>query len=308
MALVLLDVLLGLMALGLLIFAWASLIERHWFAIRKETLAILPPGSLPEGKNPLRILHISDIHLAPWQKRKIAWMLRLDNLKPDLVVNTGDNLSHRDSVEPLLWSLHPLLATPGVFVNGSNDYFAPKPRNPLNYLRKPSNRTSNTALDTSSLVAGFEAGGWLNLNNRGGLLKIGELSLGFIGIDDAHDGLDDLRSLPASKQTIGKPDLLIGVSHAPYLKVIDAMADQKVDLMLAGHTHGGQVCLPFFGAIITNCDLPRKNAKGLSAWHIKGHTLLLNVSAGLGHSIYAPFRLACRPEVRVLELVERPIG
>ena len=305
MAQLLLPVFLALVALGLAIFAWASLIERHWYAIRRETLAVLPPGSLSGGRKSLRILHISDIHLAPWQRRKITWMLRLGELRPDLVVNTGDNLGHAEAIEPLLGSLKPLLGFPGVFVNGSNDYFAPKPRNPLAYLNRPSDQTSGVALNTAELVAGFESSGWLNLNNNGGRLAVAGLQLGFIGIDDAHDALDDLASLAVSRERAGECDLLIGVSHAPYLKVIDAMGAQKVDLMLAGHTHGGQVCLPFFGAIITNCDLPRKYAKGVSAWATNGHNFLLNVCAGLGHSIYAPFRLACRPEVRLLELVER---
>jgi uncharacterized protein len=301
----LVSVFLALIVLGLATFAWASLFERHWYAIRRETLAVLPPGSLSGGRESLRILHISDIHLAPWQRRKITWMLRLGELRPDLVVNTGDNLGHAKAIEPLLGSLKPLLALPGVFVNGSNDYFAPKPRNPLAYLSRPSDQTSGVALNTAALVAGFEGSGWLNLNNDGGRLTVAGLQLGFIGVDDAHDGLDDLASLAVSRERAAKCDLLIGVSHAPYLKVIDAMGSQKVDLMFAGHTHGGQVCLPFFGAIITNCDLPRKYAKGISAWAMNGHNFLLNVCAGLGHSIYAPFRLACRPEVRLLELVER---
>jgi len=293
-------VFLGLVGLGLLIFAWASLIERHWFAIRRETLAILPVGS-----KPIRILHIGDVHLAPWQKRKMAWITRLANLKPDLVVDTGDNLGHPKAIDPLLSCFEPLLAMPGVFVNGSNDYFAPAARNPLNYLRSPSERKSNIRLDTQKLVNGFSEAGWLNLNNNGGALNLNGLKVGFIGVDDAHDRLDDLTSLTASRKQAANCDLLIGVSHAPYLKVIDEMGLQKVDLMLAGHTHGGQVCLPVFGAIITNCDLPRQHAKGLSAWNVQGHNMLLNVVAGLGHSIYAPFRLACRPEVRLLELVAR---
>jgi predicted MPP superfamily phosphohydrolase len=301
----LLSVVLGLIGLGLAVFAWASLIERHWYAIRRETVAVLPPGSLTGGRESVRILHISDIHLAPWQKRKITWMLRLGKLNPDLVVNTGDNLGHSAAIGPVLEALAPLREVQGVFVNGSNDYFAPKPRNPLAYLSRPSDQTSGVALNTAELVAGFESSGWLNLNNNGGQLTVAGLKLGFIGIDDAHDGLDDLGSLALSRQRAAECDLLIGVSHAPYLKVIDAMGAQKVDLMFAGHTHGGQVCLPFFGAIITNCDLPRKYAKGISAWAINGHNFLLNVCAGLGHSIYAPFRLACRPEVRLLELVER---
>ncbi len=295
------DVLVGLLVaclvLGALVFAWAALIERHWFAIRRETLAILPSGA-----KPIRILHIGDVHLAPWQKRKMAWMLRLANLKPDLVVDTGDNLGHEDAIAPLLKSLAPLLKVPGVFVNGSNDYFAPKVRNPLSYLKAPSERLSNTALDTATMVSGFEGAGWLNLNNRGGVFEVCGLRLGFIGVDDAHDGLDDLSSLGASRAALGTCDFVVGVSHAPYLKVIDAMGEQKVDLLLAGHTHGGQVCLPFYGALVTNCDLPTKYAKGVSAWSVNGHNFLLNVVAGLGHSIYAPVRLACRPEVRLLEL------
>ena len=307
MAQVFLGVLAALAGLALLIFAWASLIERHWFAVRRETIEILPKGSLAAGRESLRILHISDIHLAPWQKRKMAWMLRLSSLKPDLVIDTGDNLGHRDAIEPLLDSLGPLLALPGVFVNGSNDYFAPRPRNPLNYLRRPSDRKSTTALNTPALVSGFESAGWLNLNNHGGALNVAGVKLGFIGVDDAHDGLDQLATLTTSRNSAADCDLLIGVSHAPYLKVIDAMGLQKVDVMFAGHTHGGQVCLPFFGAIITNCDLPRQYAKGLSSWRVGGHSFWLNVAAGLGHSIYAPFRLACRPEVRLLELIEKPL-
>lgn len=299
------DVILAFIVAGALVFAWASLVERHWFAIRRETLAVLPQGSLGQSKASVSILHISDIHLAPWQKRKMRWISRLADLKPDLVIDTGDNLGHPRAIAPLLATLQPLLALPGVFVNGSNDYFAPKPRNPFEYLRKPSERKSEIALNTDELVGGFESAGWLNLNNRGGRLNVAGLNVGFVGVDDAHDGLDDLATLNASRKLAGECQLLIGVSHAPYLKVIDAMGEQKVDLMFAGHTHGGQVCVPFFGAIITNCDLPRQYAKGVSAWNVGSHNFLLNVCAGLGHSIFAPFRLACRPEVRLIELVER---
>ena len=77
------------------------------------------------------------------------------------------------------------------------------------------------------------------------------------------------------------------------------------DIMFAGHTHGGQVCIPGFGAMTTNCDLPVKHAKGLSSWKFGGRHSVLNVVAGLGHSIYAPVRFACRPEVRLLTLLPR---
>ncbi len=288
-----------LTAVGVLALAaalWGILIERNWYAIRRENLRILPKGA-----KSITVLHISDVHMAPWQKRKQRWIKRLGNEAIDLVVNTGDNLGHSDGIAPALESYSGLLSRPGVFVHGSNDYYAPALRNPLAYLRAPSQRGETAALDTAALTRGFETAGWRNLNNAGASLVVNGTRLGFIGVDDPHDGLDDLDSLPKSAAELGQVDLVIGVAHAPYLKVIDAMADTGAQLMFAGHTHGGQVGMPGFGAIITNCDLPRKYAKGLSAW--AGGRLALNVCAGLGHSIYAPMRFAVRPEVRILKLL-----
>lgn len=288
---------------GLAAITWGTLIERHLRVIRYEphSLAVLPAGS-----SPIRVLHISDLHLAPWQRRKIAWIARLARLDVDLVVDTGDNLGHRDAIDPTLIALNGLGRLPGAFVNGSNDYFAPKPRNPLSYLRGPSERESQIPLETKRFTDGLERFGWLNLNNRGGTVEVKGLRLGFVGIDDMHDGLADLASIPKTKATIGSADVFIGVTHAPYLAVIDAFNDAEIPVVFAGHTHGGQVCIPGFGAIVTNCDLPPKAAKGLSSWSRNGHQLWLNVCAGLGHSIYAPVRFACRPEVRIITLVPKP--
>jgi predicted MPP superfamily phosphohydrolase len=221
------------------------------------------------------------------------------------VINTGDNLGHIDAVEPALAALAPLMKFPGVFVNGSNDLRAPVPRNPFEYLRKPSERSEGPELDTAKLHAGFRAAGWLNLNNREGLLEINGLKLGFLGVDDAHDDLDDLDSLRVQRNRLDGSGLIIGVSHAPYLRVLEAMTTTGASLIFAGHTHGGQVSVPGFGALTTNCDLPVKHAKGLSSWKFGGRHSVLNVVAGLGHSIYAPVRFACRPEVRLLTLLPR---
>jgi predicted MPP superfamily phosphohydrolase len=84
------------------------------------------------------------------------------------------------------------------------------------------------------------------------------------------------------------------------------MVADGFDLVLAGHTHGGQLCVPLRGALVTNCDLPRRQAKGLSSWSAGGRTAALHVSAGLGTSPYAPVRFACAPEATLLTLVERP--
>lgn len=277
---------------------WGIAIERQLFVIRRESIRVLPAGS-----KPLTILHIGDIHLAPWQKRKAKFVHSLGELKPDLVINTGDNLGHKDAIGPVLTALAPLLQLPGVFVNGSNDYLGPVLRNPFAYLAKPSERSDGQPLDTARLLAGFRSSGWLNLNNREGSIVINGLNIGFIGVDDAHDDLDDISSLKSQSSRLGSSNIVIGVSHAPYLRVLEAMAAANASMVFAGHTHGGQVCVPGYGALTTNCDLPTKNAKGLSSWNFAGRDLILNVVAGLGNSIFAPVRFACRPEVRLVTLL-----
>ena len=81
------------------------------------------------------------------------------------------------------------------------------------------------------------------------------------------------------------------------------MADDGFDLLFAGHTHGGQVCVPLVGALVTNCDLDRRMAKGLHRW--PRSDAWLHVSAGLGTSPTAPVRFACPPEATVLTLIPR---
>jgi predicted MPP superfamily phosphohydrolase len=287
----------ALIAVGVVCAIWGIGIERYLFVIRRESVKILPPNSTP-----ITVLHIGDIHLAPWQKRKAKFVHLLGGLKPDLVINTGDNLGHADAIGPVLTALAPLMERPGVFVNGSNDYYAPVLRNPLGYLAKPSERSEGPVLDTARLVGGFRSAGWLNLNNREGQIKINGLKLGFMGVDDAHDELDNLTSIPSQSNALADCDLVIGVSHAPYLRVLEAMGSAGASMIFAGHTHGGQVCLPIVGALTTNCDLPAKYAKGISAWRFAGRDVILNVVAGLGHSIYAPVRFFCRPEVRLITL------
>ena len=292
--------LLILLALGVLVVLWGSLVERNRFTVVREELPILAKAA-----KPIRILHISDFHVAPWQKRKLEWIGKLAELEPDLVVNTGDNLGHRDAIRPALSALQSLLKVPGVFVNGSNDYHSPEIRNPASYLKKPSTPKHKELIDSSKLTDVFEASGWKNLNNRSAALNIAGTRIGFLGLDDPHDKLGKFETLPKQKQELGNQDLVIGVAHAPYLGVIDEFGQQGAKLVFAGHTHGGQICLPKFGAIITNCDLPAKYAKGLSEHQVGSKKVWLNVCAGLGTSIFAPIRLFCKPEVRLLTLVAK---
>lgn len=295
------EFLLYLGAAALAVIIWATCIERFWFAIRRSELKVLPKGS-----KDIVVLHISDIHMAPWQKYKQRWIRTLQaKTNPDLVINTGDNLGHARGINPVLEALNPLTGVPGVFVNGSNDLYAPSKRNPIQYLLRPSDRhreeDAPLKLDTDSLIAGLKSFGWENLNNTAKSVSVNGVRFNFFGTDDPHELRDDAAEAKSNLSKLAKADLLIGITHAPYLRVLEDLSE--ADVVFAGHTHGGQVCWPFWGrALVTNCDLPTKFARGLHQVPLRSKKLWVNVCAGLGHSIYAPVRLACRPEVRVLTL------
>lgn len=276
--------------------------EKNQFVLREETLPILPAGF-----GPIRVLHLSDIHFVPGQHRKAEWLSSLAELKPDLVVNTGDNLSHVKSVEPLLESLRPLMKFPGVFVPGSNDYFAPRLKNPASYFLGPSSKSKDQApLDWPRLRSGFGMGGWVDLTNRCQSLVIKGLRVDFSGVDDPHLGLERYAGWPrGTKGQDTRPHLRVAVIHAPYQRVLDRFTEDGADLLLAGHTHGGQICVPGFGALVANCDLPTWRAKGLHDWESKGRTTPVNVSGGIGTSRFAPVRIACKPEAVLLTLTAR---
>jgi uncharacterized protein len=291
-------------ATGAALTAYAAW-EARQYTLRRLEVPLLPPGA-----RPLKVLHLSDIHMTPGQRRKQEWLDGLALLRPDLVVNTGDNLSHRDAVPVVTSCLGPLLDVAGVFVFGSNDYFEPSLRNPFRYVLPDDGRrsTHTPKLPWRDLRDSFAAAGWTDLTNRKESVKVGDLTFAFAGVDDPHLGYDRLDAVagPADAHA----DVRVGVAHAPYLRVLDRFAEDGYDAVLAGHTHGGQVCLPGIGALTTNCDLEPARAKGLhrhpadsrpgdpgSSW--------LHVSAGIGTSPYARIRVACRPEATLLTLTPR---
>lgn len=297
-------------AAGIAAFAWGSLVERTRYTLRRETLPILDAGS-----RPLTILHLSDLHMAPWQTGKQEWLASLANLEPDLIVNTGDNLGHVDGLTGVARALGVFAGIPGVFVNGSNDYFGPVFKSPLNYLTPTRKRDYNPPdLDTDALEGFFENTlGWLNLNNDARALLIKGTRLELFGVNDAHRGWDRLDVLPGEIEDLReniewddapspRETLTIGVTHAPYRRVLDAFVTYGARAIFAGHTHGGQVRIPGLPAIVANCDIPRDQAQGASIWSHAGHEAWLNVSAGIGTSIYAPVRFACPPEAVLVTL------
>ncbi|GAB3038745.1 metallophosphoesterase [Parafrigoribacterium mesophilum] len=302
----------GALALGAV--AWGALVERNRFTLRHETLPVLEPGA-----RPLTILHIADLHMAPWQRDKQEWIRTLVDFEPDLIVNTGDNLGHVDGIDGVTKALEPFRGVPGVYVNGSNDYYAPAAKSPLAYFSGPTTTKPNPVnLDTELLEGFFDSLGWLNLNNTARAMSIKGSRLEFVGVNDAHVGWDRLSSIPGAMDDMrenvgwrgeeGPEPVTIGLTHAPYRRVLNSFVNYGADVIFAGHTHGGQVRIPGVGALVTNCDLPRDQASGLSLWHHARNTAYLNVSAGLGTSIYAPVRFACPPEAVLMTFTANEFG
>ena len=269
------------------------------YEIRQVEIPILPPG-----QKPIRVLHFSDLHLTPARKSEITDIQSFINLAPDLVISTGDFLANSDAVPVALSALDKLLDLPGLFVFGSNDYYAPKPKNPLKYLLpNHGKRIHGNDLPWPELDTGLQKRGWLNLNRSRATIKIKDTKIEARGTDDAHLEFDDY-SIVAGKPA--QCDIAIVVTHAPYLRIINGMAADGLDAIFAGHTHGGQVRLPLPGgsrALTTNCDLPTWRARGLTK--LDGQPYL-HVSAGMGTSPFARIRVASPPEVSLVTLIPAP--
>ncbi|MGH3788023.1 MAG: metallophosphoesterase [Pseudonocardiaceae bacterium] len=278
--------------------AYCAGVEVRRWTLRQATLPVLPVGA-----SPIRILHISDLHMTPGQRSKQRWVAGLAELQPDLVVNTGDNLAHPQAVPAVLRAVSPLLALPGVFVFGSNDYYGPKPKNPVRYLIRTRKRIRGAPLPWTDLRAAFAEHGWLDMTNTRRTLTVAGRRVVAAGVDDPHLRRDRYQRIAGRADPAA--DLRLGVTHSPEPRVLDAFAGDGYDLVLAGHTHGGQLRLPGYGAIVTNCGLDRSRARGTSRW---GAHTWLHVSAGLGTSPFAPVRFACPPEASLLTLVPRGGG
>ena len=186
---------------------------------------------------------------------------------------------------------------------GSNDYFAPRPKNPARYLFPDTGkRVHGVPLPWRELRDAMTAAGWVDANNAEGWLTVGARPIFVRGVDDPHIGRDRLRRGRRARSR-SDADFAIGLSHSPEPRVLDDFVSDGFRLLLCGHTHGGQLRVPGYGALVSNCGLDPKLARGLHRWGLGLDPAWLHVSAGLGTSPYAPVRFACPPEASLLTLV-----
>lgn len=275
---------------GLVCVLYGIVVERTWFRLRRHRLHILPV----DGPTSLTVLHLSDLHVLRRDPKKTRFLAALP--KADVTVVTGDFLAEPEAVETAVAAVGPTKGRlASWFVLGSNDYFAPRPLNYLAYFRRRRRRRLSSRGRPEDLRAQLRADGWRDLSNVREPVALDGLPVELLGLDDAHIRLQDLRVAPRTL-----PDRFgFAVMHSP--DSAPEAAALGYDLLVAGHTHGGQVRLPFIGALVTNCTMPRRLVDGL----VQMGSAVLHTSPGLGTSKYAPFRFWCRPEATILELRPR---
>lgn len=279
-----------MLGVGLACVLYGIFVERSWYRLRRHELDILPAGGPPS----LVVLHLSDLHVLRRDDKKARFLASLP--PSDVTIVTGDFLAEPEAVETAVAAVAPTRGRlASWFVLGSNDYFAPRPLNYLAYFRRHRPRRRAPRGRPEDLRAQLVGDGWLDLTNVREPLSLGGMPVELLGLDDAHIGRHDLRIAPRTQ-----PDRFgLAVMHSP--DSAPEAAALGYDIVLAGHTHGGQVRLPLVGALVTNCTMPRRLVDGL----VRMGSSVLHTSPGLGTSKYAPFRFLCRPEATILALRPR---
>ena len=183
-------------------------VEPHLPVLRTVTVPVLRAGSAP-----VRVLHLSDLHLLPRHGRRSRWVRDLARLRPDLVVSTGDHLSSAAAIPLLAATLAALTAdgTPGVFVPGNNDYFTPVRPALLGYVRGGPPRRRGPDLPWQQAVRALELVGWTDLTHRRTTLQLGDSQIVLTGTDDGHLRRDRYADVAGRVDA----DLGIGVTHTP---------------------------------------------------------------------------------------------
>ncbi len=249
------------------------------------------------GARPVSVLHVSDMHIKQADTLLARFIGSIPDAlarEPDIVAATGDLIDDDSGIEPAVSLLGDFFPSAHRFyVLGSHDYFQSRFKSYAKYFtsrgRSP---VGAPRADVARLEEGLQATGWTRVTNTSTVIDTHFGRLQVAGVDDPY--LNRHRTGHIGRDA--EVDIAIGLVHTP--DVVSEWVLSGFDLVLAGHTHGGQVRVPGIGALVTNSALPNALAGGLTrigdGW--------LHVSPGLGTGRFAPIRFNCRPEVTLLSL------
>lgn len=241
------------------------------------TLITVPVPDLPAPFEGFTILHLSDLHGARFGPGQKGLEKLLRGQKIDLAVFTGDLVSKGKPAE----------------VAAAGEFLAEMTRRAPVYLISGNWDRLNFAA-VNEIIRGSEAG---LLANKAIRIERDDAGLWLVGIDDSFRGEVDLETALAQMKPPGEPSILL--VHSPDIPLVNRAAEKGVAVILAGHTHGGQIRLPGIGALwVPGQPFPPRYVAGL---YTVGKTKLY-VNRGLGTSVI-PVRLLVRPEVALIKLV-----
>ena len=249
----------------------AFLVEPGWIDVRRS-VEYLP--SLRAGAADLTVIHLSDLHLRGLGSRERDAIDRVNAARPDLILISGDLTSRGCRPADLETFLGALRAHHGKFlVWGNHDYYGAEPASGWG-------------------PAAVRRGGFTLLSNENRAVDVPGARLRIAGLDDPVTGRDNLR---AAMSRVSRRDLCILIAHSP--EIVRSLGNWDVDLVFAGHTHGGQIRLPG----VTPFWVPYGTRDYVEGWFTVQGNARLHVSQGLGWS-YLPARFLCRPRIDVITL------
>jgi predicted MPP superfamily phosphohydrolase len=259
---------LGLAAAGILCMLYGRLVEPYWLSVSRVSIA---SPKVPRGAQPVRIAHISDVHSDPSPRLEERLPAAIAAEKPDVIVFTGDSLNSPDGLPVFKAFLKKLSAiAPTFVVKGNWDTWF----------------WSDLAL--------FDGTGAVELNGAGRVLRVRGIKVGIAGL-----AVENERSLDRALAGIPQDALSVFLYHTPDL--IKEVSLRQVDLYCAGHTHGGQVALPGYGALITFSKFGKQYEAGL---YREGKTsLYVNRGIGMEGGSVPRVRFWARPELTIIDVV-----
>ena len=260
------------------ILIWYSFVfEPNNIQIEKVDIKI---ENLPESFNNTKIAHLTDFHSYEFGKREKRVLEILDSIDPDFIFITGDFIDHRtkdiSSCQEFWSELGNRYQGRVYSVLGNHEYWIDH-------------------IDASSIKKLLEESGIVVLSNENEKIFQGDEYIYLLGVDDPHTGNDDLKK-SAINTYENIPKILL--AHSPdIINDLESLERENIDLILAGHTHGGQVVIPFMRPYWT----PTKNRGKYASGLFEINEMNLYVNRGIGMAAY-PIRFNCPPEITVIEL------